>query len=259
MEDTARTQHTATRVAHPYPPAPPTTTQAVAHPDVYVPPEFAELPAIEYAPRRALGPDPNAEASAVCEKTKTDEGAIGDDGDDGFGRDGDVEVGVQEVRTLRTPSPTPSEAQVLNNKTRMCGDWRRLLNWRRYANPRGICAFSSMLSRSIGPPCGRCGRCVYGPMLTNVGLWNWDCSDDHVGGPHLGPAHLVPCVPNEDHQLDAALCDMDARVRTSHSLCVDPCLTCKSPCDRPAPPAGGSSQSRSCSSCPSRLYVPNRP
>ncbi|KAI0327058.1 hypothetical protein GY45DRAFT_1226211, partial [Cubamyces sp. BRFM 1775] len=52
--------------------------------------------------------------------------------------EGDVEVGVREVRTPRTPSPTPSEARVLNNKTRICGDWRRLLDWKRYATRRGI-------------------------------------------------------------------------------------------------------------------------
>lgn len=56
--------------------------------------------------------------------------------------DGDKEVGSVDVRAvLRTPSPTPSEAQVLASKTTLFGDWRRRLDWRQYANRRGISAY----------------------------------------------------------------------------------------------------------------------
>ncbi|KAI0648624.1 hypothetical protein C8Q79DRAFT_1007215 [Trametes meyenii] len=52
--------------------------------------------------------------------------------------DPDKEARVDVHGMMRTPSPTPSEAQVLDGKTRMFKDWRRWANPRRYTNPRGI-------------------------------------------------------------------------------------------------------------------------
>ncbi|KAI0667984.1 hypothetical protein C8Q78DRAFT_941278, partial [Trametes maxima] len=52
--------------------------------------------------------------------------------------DSDKEAHVDVRGVMRTPSPTPSEAQVLDGKTRMFKDWRRWVNPRRYANPRDI-------------------------------------------------------------------------------------------------------------------------
>ena len=49
-------------------------------------------------------------------------------------------VAVRELEMPRTPSPTPSEAQVLAEKPRMCGNWRRFVDMQRYKNnPRAIC------------------------------------------------------------------------------------------------------------------------
>ncbi|OJT05830.1 Golgi apparatus membrane protein TVP38 [Trametes pubescens] len=60
--------------------------------------------------------------------------------------DGDKEVGSVDVRAvLRTPSPTPSEAQVLASKTTLLGDWRRHLDWRRYANRRGMTTIAAVV------------------------------------------------------------------------------------------------------------------
>lgn len=54
----------------------------------------------------------------------------------------DKEPALADVRAvLRTPSPTPSEVQVLASKTKLLGDWRRFLNWRRYANARSMSAY----------------------------------------------------------------------------------------------------------------------
>ncbi|OJT06268.1 Golgi apparatus membrane protein TVP38 [Trametes pubescens] len=62
--------------------------------------------------------------------------------------EGDKDLASAGVRSvLRTPSPTPSEAQVRASKVKLIGDWRgildwwrtlswrRSLDWRRYANP----------------------------------------------------------------------------------------------------------------------------
>ncbi|KAI0636341.1 hypothetical protein C8Q77DRAFT_1051572 [Trametes polyzona] len=51
--------------------------------------------------------------------------------------------------TLRTPSPTPSEARVLAQKTKVFGDWRRWADPRRYANPRGIWTVGAVLAGLI--------------------------------------------------------------------------------------------------------------
>lgn len=52
---------------------------------------------------------------------------------------GDKGPASADVRAvLRTPSPTPSEVQVLASKTKLLGDWRRFLNWRRYANRKAM-------------------------------------------------------------------------------------------------------------------------
>ncbi|KAI0833888.1 hypothetical protein BC628DRAFT_1292133, partial [Trametes gibbosa] len=47
---------------------------------------------------------------------------------------------------LRTPSPTPEEARVLAEKTRMCGDWRRWIDWRRYMTPRGLWTIAAIVA-----------------------------------------------------------------------------------------------------------------
>ena len=48
---------------------------------------------------------------------------------------------------MRTPDPTPSEEFLLTHKAREC-NWARILDWRRYKNPRVFCAscFTSLLA-----------------------------------------------------------------------------------------------------------------
>ena len=42
---------------------------------------------------------------------------------------------------MRTPDPTPSEEFLLTHKAREC-NWARILDWRRYKNPRVFCSFA---------------------------------------------------------------------------------------------------------------------
>ncbi|EIW58051.1 uncharacterized protein TRAVEDRAFT_72909 [Trametes versicolor FP-101664 SS1] len=62
----------------------------------------------------------------------------------------DKEPALADVRAvLRTPSPTPSEVQVLASKTKLLGDWRRFLNWRRYANARSMMIIAGLIAFHI--------------------------------------------------------------------------------------------------------------
>lgn len=60
-------------------------------------------------------------------------------------KDAAAAVSVREI--MRTPSPTPTEARVLSEKTRMC-DLKRmaqLLHWRRFTTKRGACEWGLQL------------------------------------------------------------------------------------------------------------------
>ncbi|OSC97885.1 hypothetical protein PYCCODRAFT_1447774 [Trametes coccinea BRFM310] len=56
---------------------------------------------------------------------------------------------VDVLPVARTPSPTPSEARVLENKTRVCADWRKWLDRRRYANKRAIWTLVTVITVGI--------------------------------------------------------------------------------------------------------------
>ena len=97
-----------------YPPSPPSIA-----PDTPPPP---------FAAPTAVHPQPSIK-HATFPSDKVDEGDADADGD------GPTAVTVREI--ARTPSPTPTEARVLSEKARVC-DWKKIFNWRRYANPRGV-------------------------------------------------------------------------------------------------------------------------
>ena len=58
---------------------------------------------------------------------------------DGENKEVDAAVSVREV--MRTPSPTPTEARALSEKTRTCNPKKlpQLLHWRRFTTKRGAC------------------------------------------------------------------------------------------------------------------------
>ena len=60
-----------------------------------------------------------------------------------------VHAGVAVREIARTPSPTPSEAHVLSEKSRVC-DWRVLVYPRLLFTLRGLSASSFSASREVG-------------------------------------------------------------------------------------------------------------
>lgn len=112
----------------------------------------------------------------------------------------DKELGIVRVHEVaRTPSPTPSEAQVLAPKTKFMDgvrrilDRRRNLDWRRYANPRVMGArYPCTMSSEI--------------VLTRLSM----CSDFRPSRLRQYALHPLPSVPDEDNHLAAAVRELDA-------------------------------------------------
>ena len=91
-----------------------------------------------YPPNAAANPSPLA--TIASSNPQPSDSIVIDLQNDSTREEKDV-VAPADRSLLRTPDPTPSEEFLLTHKAREC-NWARILDWRRYKNPRVFCSFA---------------------------------------------------------------------------------------------------------------------